>query len=163
WDAVGYAGYADAIARGIQHPETQPPLTIGIKAPWGAGKTSLMRMIRERLEWPLQTQPPAAPPPRPLERPGAEGELHARLTYRGLLKRLRRPPKERIKATPQQLEDETDVAEDERRWRPTVWFNPWMFQTGEQVWAGLAHAIIEQTTSRMDALEREHFWLELNL
>jgi hypothetical protein len=48
-------------------------------------------------------------------------------------------------------------------WRPTVWFNPWMYQTGEQVWAGLAHEIIKQTTDRMSAAERENFWLRLNL
>jgi KAP family P-loop domain len=51
-DTVGAGAYAEAIARGIQHPETKPPLTIGIKAAWGAGKTSLMRMIRDRSEWP---------------------------------------------------------------------------------------------------------------
>jgi hypothetical protein len=38
-----------------------------------------------------------------------------------------------------------------------------MYQTGEQVWAGLAHEIIKQTTDRMSAAERENFWLRLNL
>jgi KAP family P-loop domain len=51
-DTIGYGPYATAIAQGIQHHLTKPPLTIGIKAPWGAGKTSLMRMIQRRLEWP---------------------------------------------------------------------------------------------------------------
>ena len=37
-----------------------------------------------------------------------------------------------------------------------------MYQTGEQVWAGLAHQIIEQVTQRMTRAEREHFWLHLN-
>ena len=60
-DNLGYSVYAEAIARGIQHSSTRAPLTIGIKAPWGAGKTSLMRMIQERLEWPSAQQPDAAP------------------------------------------------------------------------------------------------------
>jgi hypothetical protein len=52
-DQLGYASYADAIAEFIQHEDTRPPLTIGIKAPWGAGKTSLMRMVQDRLDPPL--------------------------------------------------------------------------------------------------------------
>ena len=165
-DGVGYAPYADAIARAIQHPDTRPPLTIGIKAPWGAGKTSLMRMIRERLEWPLRDGAPEGTPLRPLRLEAPATDLHASLTNRLLLRRLRlgRVAMTQIDATPQREEAELPaVAEDERRWRPTVWFNPWMHQTGEQVWAGLARAVIDQTTSRMDPLEREHFWLELNL
>jgi hypothetical protein len=51
-DQLGYASYADAIAEFIQHEDTRPPLTIGIKAPWGAGKTSLMRMVQDRLDPP---------------------------------------------------------------------------------------------------------------
>lgn len=51
-DNLGYGAYADAVASFIRHPETRPPLTIGIKAPWGAGKTSLMRMVQERLDPP---------------------------------------------------------------------------------------------------------------
>ena len=164
-DTVGYGAYADAIARGIQHPETQPPLTIGIKAPWGAGKTSLMRMIRERLEWPLRSEAPEASELRPLKLASPTIALRASLTYRFVLDRLQPDAKEaRISASPvSELTEPEAVEQDELRWRPTVWFNPWMFQTGEQVWAGLAHAIIEQTTSRMSVAEREQFWLELNL
>lgn len=49
------------------------------------------------------------------------------------------------------------------RWRPTIWFNPWVCQTEEQVWAGLAYAIINQITDRMTLIEKERFWLTLNL
>lgn len=153
-DTVGYGGYAEAIARGIQHEETRPPLTIGIKAPWGAGKTSLMRMIRDRLEWPSGKR---ADELRALHLVGREPGA---VTNRTVLERARsheRPAAGELTATP-------DVAdEDERRWRPTVWFNPWMYQTGEQVWAGLAHEIITQVTERMPRAERERFWLELNV
>jgi hypothetical protein len=48
-------------------------------------------------------------------------------------------------------------------WRATVWFNPWMYQSGEQVWAGLAHEIITQVTDRLPLGDRERFWLRLNL
>jgi hypothetical protein len=195
-DSVGYAEYVDAIARGIQHEQTEPPLTIGIKAPWGAGKTSLMRMIRARLEWP--TGPPVRSRPgdlrkihltRPSKRnlaaasepkASTEAELPD-VTYRAVLESVKSVGPEKAAApptapstngapSPPVVEAEPDrvsrdkaaAAEDERRWRPTVWFNPWMYQTGEQVWAGLAHEIITQITGRMSALEREHFWLQLN-
>lgn len=53
--------------------------------------------------------------------------------------------------------------QDGNRWQPTIWFNPWVCQNEEQVWAGLANAIISQTTGRMTLIERERFWLTLNL
>jgi hypothetical protein len=49
-DQLGYAAYARALGALITHHETMPPLTIGIKAPWGAGKTSLMRMVQALLD-----------------------------------------------------------------------------------------------------------------
>jgi hypothetical protein len=116
-DSVGYAAYADAIARGIQHDETAPPLTIGIKAPWGAGKTSLMRMIRVRLEWPSGRQEGEL---RRLHLVGGEGDGE-RVTHGALLRRVASRQRSRdMTAAPEATE------EDERRWRPTVWFNPWM-------------------------------------
>jgi hypothetical protein len=49
-DTLGYEAYARTIAALITHNETVPPLTIGIKAPWGAGKTSLMKMVQYILD-----------------------------------------------------------------------------------------------------------------
>lgn len=47
-DQLGFRPYVDAMALMVRH--TRPPLTVGILGPWGAGKSSLMRMIRERLD-----------------------------------------------------------------------------------------------------------------
>ena len=203
-DTVGISAFADAIARGIQHEETRPPLTIGIKAPWGAGKTSLMRMIRERLEWPTTDHPSHGrlrgirlddPMKRALVPDGNQsvGPLPD-VKNRDLLDSLRSRTRQSkadeetkgggsegsdgvqtqdvrpgaVPATPsppkaQPESSGTTVAGDEQRWRPTIWFNPWMYQTGDQVWAGLAHEIITQVTDRMTSGEREHFWLKLNI
>ena len=49
-DTLGYSVYADALADFSAHPETLPPLAIGITAAWGTGKTSLMRQIKERFD-----------------------------------------------------------------------------------------------------------------
>ena len=185
-DTVGAAAYAEAIARGIQHVETKAPLTIGIKGAWGAGKTSLMRMIRDRLEWPgldgssedlrrihLTTQTVkrvADPKKSSLQGPKGLAEV----TDLAILKKLRADstadaaqPSARRDGGPE-LRAELGKAgtarpDDDDRWRPTVWFNPWMYQTGDQVWAGLAHEIIRQVTQRMTRGEQEYFWLHLNL
>lgn len=165
-DAVGYGSYADAIARGIQHAETRPPLTIGIKAPWGGGKTSLMRMIQQRLEWPQQ-EAPSSEPPRPIHLVSSKRKDEKEkegVTNGSVLRALRDDSPTELLLVPQADSgaDPGSASEDTRRSRPTVWFNPWMFQTADEVWAGLAHSIITQTTQRMSPVERERFWLALN-
>ncbi|MFF5243057.1 P-loop NTPase fold protein [Streptosporangium sp. NPDC000095] len=150
-DQLGHRVYAEAIAAFVRHPETRPPLTIGVKGPWGAGKTSLMRMIQDLLD------PGAAgDAPAPIHLPGSRAERA--LTNAEVLARTGRRPREnagRAEPGPLPLRPAD--------WRPTVWFNPWMYQNGEQVWAGLAHEIISQVTRRLPRAERERFWLELNL
>jgi hypothetical protein len=49
-DRLGFAGYADALAELLDHPDTDTPLTIAISAQWGAGKTSLAKMVESRLK-----------------------------------------------------------------------------------------------------------------
>ncbi|MEV0758497.1 P-loop NTPase fold protein [Streptosporangium sp. NPDC050280] len=150
-DQLGHRVYAEAIAAFVRHPETRPPLTIGVKGPWGAGKTSLMRMIQDLLDPGAVGDAPA-----PIHLPGSRVERA--LTNAEVLARTGRRPREnagRAEPGPLPLRPAD--------WRPTVWFNPWMYQNGEQVWAGLAHEIISQVTRRLPRAERERFWLELNL
>ena len=177
-DGVGYDAYAEAIARAIQHKDTKPPLTIGIKGSWAPGKTSLMRMVQGRLEWSADVHPGDHQQKlRPicltaearrltfLREPSSAATGTDRVQNRTVLRALKTLPESQddqliIEADPRPLpDDESDMA----GWRPTVWFNPWMYQTGEQVWAGLAYEIIKQITGRMSVTEREHFWLRLNV
>jgi hypothetical protein len=59
-DRLGFGAYADALTELLDHPETDTPLTIAISAPWGAGKTSLARMVERRLlTWPAQRGEPS--------------------------------------------------------------------------------------------------------
>ena len=48
-DSFGFRAYATALAELIDNPKTATPLTIAISAPWGAGKTSLGRLLESRL------------------------------------------------------------------------------------------------------------------
>ncbi len=143
-DRLGYDFYADAVAAFIQHRDTRPPLTIGIKAPWGAGKTSLMRMVRQRLDPDLTSElnPRAA---------------SATISNKEVLEHTRVARDDRRVPI-----DDLQASADEDQ-RPTVWFNAWMYQSAEQVWAGLGDAIIGQLTLRMPRIVRERFWAQLNL
>ena len=188
-DQLDYKPYAIAISEFIQNKGTAPPLTIGIKAPWGAGKTSLMRMVRDLLDPPLSADSSTTV--------GAERRQRVALTEASWLQIVGRPHWRRLllthgdrNAKPAEVTNLTlsrKLKHQEKRtrkklntadpnfvtrnleikqpnpvWRPTVWFSPWMYQGAEQVWAGLAHEIISQLTGRMSLGEREGFWLELN-
>ncbi len=176
-DDLGYGPYADAIAAFIRHQDTSPPLTIGVAGTWGAGKSSLMGMVRERLD-------PSAPDvgtdvglnePDIFFTPAARRALRDRVV--GPLLRVlpwrrggvHQPRNDEVlsatshAATSGPLKLELDLSSQPEGWRPTVWFNPWVYQNGEQVWAGLVHEIIEQTTGRLAPADRELFWLALNM
>ena len=47
-DALGMNNYAEGLADFLSYCDT--PLTVGIQGEWGSGKTSLMNMIKEKLE-----------------------------------------------------------------------------------------------------------------
>jgi hypothetical protein len=48
-DKLGFKVYVEALAAFIASEDTTTPLVIGIDAPWGHGKTSLMHMVRNEL------------------------------------------------------------------------------------------------------------------
>lgn len=139
-DKLGYEIYADAITRSILDHRTKPPLTIGIQAPWGHGKTSLMRMIQKRLD-------PKAP--------DQEGRVHVttvraavNTTYNQLL------------AWSRATADGPMLSKEDVPF-PTVWFNPLYYRETTQIWAGLAHAMLHQLVGRLDPARRELFWFRL--
>jgi hypothetical protein len=73
-DTLGYSVYADALADFSAHPETLPPLAIGITAAWGMGKTSLMRQIEERFKQVRERRSQEGEP--------AEGDPDVRVPFR---------------------------------------------------------------------------------
>src|SRR5688572_14349784 len=48
-DALDFDPYVATLADIIASPSTRTPLTIGVFGTWGSGKTSLMRMMRDKL------------------------------------------------------------------------------------------------------------------
>lgn len=160
-DALAYRRYVEAIAAFLRHRDTRPPLTIGVTGAWGAGKTSLMRMVQEELDPGAGRGEPCgmrfdADSRRRLRRRSGGRDA---VTNREVVRTADRP----VRPEPLRAELAGDAPIEDGDWRPTVWFNPWMYQNGDQVWAGLAHAIIGQVADRLPTGDRERFWLRLNL
>lgn len=149
-DLLNYCLYATSIVEFMKHENTSPPLTIGVLAPWGKGKTTLMRFIQDSLE---EKEVPA-------ENLTADDKVvveekdvdNTQSTY-GDIKSWLRALKGKISF------DEADKLK-----HPTIWFNAWKFQASDQIWAGLAHNIIKQLVEKLpNQKQKEKFWFLLNL
>jgi hypothetical protein len=139
-DTLGVKNDAEALARFVLHPQTDPPLTIGIHGPWGKGKSSFMKLVEDAL----------------IDK--ALDDLGKRTDPD--LTRLK-PDKDKIKQDlehtsesqighPRNQPRPKDAEYDERRKRLaepnvlTVNFNAWQFEDAKQIWAGLASVISER-------------------
>lgn len=131
-DLLQYETYASIIARLITSKLSEPPFNISIVAPWGKGKTSLMRFIEKKINHNLDNR---------------EKE-DIKVSYRSLIPWLLAKGRRRF---------------DKPLENPVIWFNAWKFQKSEQVWAGLADEIIRQLASQLEPVNRQKFWLGLNL
>ena len=49
-DLLEFDDYAQALTDLVENPNTQRPMTVAIDGAWGSGKTTLMRMMKERLD-----------------------------------------------------------------------------------------------------------------
>lgn len=134
-DGMGFSQYAKAIATFLTSPQTQGPISISIQAPWGAGKSSLMRQVQHKLE----------------SHPDIEGkQVHAKI-------------KDVLEVLNRRRDVENLAAYGEKKSCWTIWFNAWKYESSEQVWAGLVDAIVTQVSDRLPPHERELFLLRLNL
>lgn len=143
-DRLGYGVYARAITKSMLDGDAEPPLTIGIQAPWGQGKTSLMRMMQQELD-------DGAPQREERTAPLTNVRTAIHTTYARLLRWIDRkkpvPATSMIPMKPRQI--------------PTVWFNPLYYRETSQVWAGMGHAILHQLAERLEPETRELFWFRL--
>jgi len=161
-DELDVNRYANAIARFILHPQTTPPITIGIHGPWGKGKSSFMQLIDSALvkhaevnrasntqEWHdvatklMQAESiQAAIGNAQLD----EAEKERRTIEYGNLRDSERALWEKM----------TDAAKKNVL---RIRFNAWQFEDAKQTWAGLASEISEH----MEALlpRRARLFLKL--
>jgi hypothetical protein len=132
-DLLGYEPYAKSICKFITSEETKAPLCISIQAPWGGGKTSIMRMVRNDLD--------------PYHPETISSNLHVKdknsekAAMKDLIKDLKKPEEINL----------SDIkGMEENHTRLTIWFNPWKYESTEQVWAGLADSIISGVAARLE-------------
>jgi hypothetical protein len=138
-DLLGYRNYSKAISEIIKDNTGSDPFNIGIIAPWGHGKTTLMKFIREDLEPQYQ-----------------ENELNSN--------------KEHLLTSIKQLKSWLTSKKPNlfsflkiKKYHPTVWFNAWKYQSSEQIWAGIGHAIVTQLVEKLEPVQQEQFWYQLRL
>jgi len=146
-DALGYFPYAYAIARFLTNPQTVSPLAISIQAPWGGGKTSMMRMIQTQLD-PQHPGLKEATQALPIAEKSAGttiGEINQELNGKKVTNA-------KIQANAMK-----------QNGRLTVWFNAWKYESTNQIWAGLADAIVTQVANRLPVGQRELFYFRLHL
>ena len=166
-DQLGYEKYAHAIAKLIIDGRAQAPLTISVQAPWGQGKTSLMNMIKDKLEYGLAAQYKNADKTQgqgslqevqvdaqtsddtaqASDLPGVQSQLPNIWNW---IRGEKDAPDHLLKAPSGTV--------------PCIWFNPLYYQNSDQVWSGLAHTLLYQLAEKLPAaLDRERFWFRLRL
>ena len=117
------------------------PRVVTFEGPWGAGKTTVMRLVEARI---------AADPVIP--------STKRDLSVAAARKILR-------KSGPTDHSASTRASEDYRG-ALTAWFNPWVSQSSEQVWAGLARSISDAAKPVLYPAEAKDiastYWLTRN-
>lgn len=146
-DKLGYQFYADAVSRSILEQRMRTPITVSIQAPWGQGKTSLMKMIQYRIDPDIDS----------LQGTGSQHQPPAR--FRDMFEWIKQ---EQAAKASNMLGLAKPKIDERLEFIPTVWFNPLYYQRSDQIWAGLAHAMLNQLSNRLThRKQREEFWLRL--
>jgi WD40 repeat protein len=170
-DLLDRQRWADAIADQLIRPAAPAdpvdpvdggPTVVSVEGPWGSGKTTLMQLVRRRLD---ERHPPA-PPPQVRRRSATMKRYTVRAALREIVRHGRHPSR-RPSPPPRPPSPRPPDAGAGALHRSvlTVWFNPWVHQSGEQAWAGLAHEIIERAGTVLYPTEgeRERYWFRRNL
>ena len=160
-DLLGRAPFATAIARLILHPQTEP-LTMGIQAPWGQGKSSFLNLISRALTLTACDHIDEALGKQLQE---ADDQLHR--VEREQLDLAAEGPAESTEDT-QARETRAREVEDRRQrllqqqdelWRRRehrarsdvvqVRFNAWRYQDATHIWAGLVSEVSKEVEASL--------------
>lgn len=125
-DELGFEPTVMALEAFVKDQQrTRLPLTIAIDGPWGAGKSSLMKMLEKLLQ-----KAPAA---------------KETFDFRPGLIALNR---EVFKAFFGEKRGLAEVSPEQPRCFETVYFNAWRYGTGSQLTASLVHAVLSSLRDR---------------
>ncbi|WP_412543315.1 P-loop NTPase fold protein [Longispora sp. K20-0274] len=171
-DRLSRSDLVDTMHDALVSPKTRLPIVIGVHAPWGQGKSSILRQLRRRLdprgagaelaETPRMAATHRLTPPDGARRVGRlrswwqGGEVRTRISRSWAWRQIQKS----AGATGRLPYEMRPTGGDDAI---TVWFNPWMYERPEQMWAGLTREILTSVTNRLDARQRERLWFDLNL
>jgi len=179
-DRLSRDGLIDTIHSVLMSPSTRPPVVVGVHAPWGQGKSSVLRQLRAKMDPPGAAASDGEAPvevtheliPLPSGSAGSGwfarwrtewwgGAVRTRLTRAWAWRQIARPA-ERDHPLEYEMRPRAE-AKKAGHTAITVWFNPWMYEKPDQVWAGLTREILTSITNRLPEPQRERLWFDLNL
>lgn len=138
-DVLHRIAYAHALATLVTLPDTVP-MTIGVHAPWGRGKSSFMRFV----QWELVRSANANQSPTRSWWPWTRARADEQDELLKADRTLQNPTSSDEERRTAQHQKETLLANMTRKARREVvpvWFNAWRYDGAEQIWAGLTHEI----------------------
>jgi hypothetical protein len=157
-DHLDREAYAASLAAFLLHPDTAPPITIGLYGRWGSGKSSFWNLLKRLMV--LET---------------AQDIADGLPTWRRVMFRLRRrPPRSKLdqygpasvtidsRGFPLYRGFPITFAESERmaeRRIVTLAFNAWQFDDAKQTWAGLASTVSARLENALPPWRRQ--WMRL--
>ena len=159
-DALSRDPLVETLFDALSSPSTNPPVVIGVHAPWGQGKSSLLHQLRIRVD-PWARRPDAErEPTHGLFSTADKGQrVRTRLTRAWAWSQIQRSGDHNAS-----LAYEMRPLDESSGHRGiTVWFNPWMYERTDQIWAGLTREILIAVTQRLPKAEQERLWFDLNL
>jgi WD40 repeat protein len=114
------------------------PSVVACEGPWGSGKTTIMRLVKERIA---------------VRKASHDTQRH--MSVAGACKLLR-------EAGPS--DHATSITVPEYQGALTAWFNPWVHQSSDEVWAGLARSIVDAAKPVLFPTEEaaQRYWLARN-
>lgn len=151
-DHIGYGPIVASLAAFLKTKRTRFPLTIAVDAPWGAGKSSVMRMLQ------LALQPGLKSDEKQANENIKDHNIHLTLAN----------AQECVEKFPDCLQgsgEKTGNSDDEEKERQfeTVYFNAWRHGSGEKLTATLVNHIMNTVADRLPPVEQEKFWFMMNL
>lgn len=152
-DLLGYQDYVDALVDFIESADTKKPITIGIDAPWGGGKTTIMHMLEKRLGPPRK--------PRLWQKENDKGKIES--SWKILWKNLKTKFVNGLRILISPRSWLSRIRRPKRPYFYTVWFNAWRYDQEESLWAALVLEILKQVYQQLGFLRKIGLSIKLNL
>ncbi|MDT0481500.1 KAP family P-loop NTPase fold protein [Streptomyces doebereineriae] len=169
-DLLAPIDVSDEVIRSVGEDETGPSV-VAIEGPWGSGKSTMMQLIEEEV---LARQHDASilPVERHWLKRKTAKKKRAPWSHRRFLPvrtaiwalRTHRQLSPMGKGNAKSTHHKNNQIRPAARKAVTVRFNPWSYQTSDQIWAGLSREIVEasRTAQGVDGRARETYWLQRN-